>query len=66
IEQGLDISAKLRRFLLAFLRERTFRVRVGRAQSSLRPVLAGVSEGSVVSPFLFNPGPGPPARGTTS
>lgn len=57
VQQALDllgIGGNLRRFLSSFLNDRTLRVRVGHARSTPRPVAAGVPQGSVVSPFLFN------------
>ncbi|KAH7966097.1 hypothetical protein HPB49_013807 [Dermacentor silvarum] len=57
VQQAVDllgIGGNLRRFLSSFLNDRTLRVRVGHARSTPRPVAAGVPQGSVVSPFLFN------------
>ncbi|XP_037572358.2 uncharacterized protein LOC119454525 [Dermacentor silvarum] len=57
IQQALDllgIGGNLRCFITSFLKERTLQVRVGKAKSSPRAVAAGVPQGSVVSPFLFN------------
>ncbi|XP_037520770.1 uncharacterized protein LOC119397417 [Rhipicephalus sanguineus] len=51
---ALGITGHLRAFVSAFLCQRTFRVRVGRASSDPRAVTAGVPQGSVLSPFLFN------------
>nr|XP_037284109.1 uncharacterized protein LOC119176867 [Rhipicephalus microplus] len=57
VEVALDrlgISGSLRGFMTAFLSGRTFRVRVGGATSQPKVITAGVSQGSVLSPFLFN------------
>ncbi|XP_037508119.1 uncharacterized protein LOC119383914 [Rhipicephalus sanguineus] len=57
IESALDalgITGHLRAFVSAFLCQQTFRVRVERASSDPRAVTAGVLQGSVLSPFLFN------------
>nr|XP_037288241.1 uncharacterized protein LOC119181158 [Rhipicephalus microplus] len=50
----LGINGSLRGFVTAFLSGRTFRVRVGGATSQPRDITAGVPQGSVLSPFLFN------------
>ncbi|XP_037508982.1 uncharacterized protein LOC119385652 [Rhipicephalus sanguineus] len=57
VEAALDqlgISGSLRGFVTAFLSGRTFRVRVGRETSQPRDITAGVPQGSVLSPFLFD------------
>ncbi|XP_075735269.1 uncharacterized protein LOC119170629 [Rhipicephalus microplus] len=57
VEAALDrlgINGSLQGFVTAFLSGRTFRVRVGGATSQPRDITAGVPQGSVLSPFLFN------------
>ncbi|XP_075723786.1 uncharacterized protein LOC142765866 [Rhipicephalus microplus] len=57
VEAALDrlgISGSLRGFVTAFLPRRTFCVCVGGATSQPRDITAGVPQGSVLSPFLFN------------
>ncbi|XP_075748175.1 uncharacterized protein LOC142814130 [Rhipicephalus microplus] len=41
-------------FVTAFLTSRTFRLRVGKNTSQPRGIIAGVPQGSVLSPFFFN------------
>ncbi|KAK8763942.1 hypothetical protein V5799_033451 [Amblyomma americanum] len=50
----LGVTGPLLAFVPAFLQGRTFRVHVGGQLSSAQPVAAGVSQGSMLSPFLFN------------
>nr|XP_037272771.1 uncharacterized protein LOC119164655 [Rhipicephalus microplus] len=50
----LSVDGSLRSFLNTFLTGKTFRVRVGKETSQPRYITAGVSQGSVLSPFLFN------------
>ncbi|KAH7963014.1 hypothetical protein HPB52_019248 [Rhipicephalus sanguineus] len=57
IESALDtlgITDCLRASINAFLAGRTLWVRVGRAVSDPMPVITGVLQSSVLSPFLFN------------
>ncbi|KAK8772385.1 hypothetical protein V5799_024371, partial [Amblyomma americanum] len=49
----LGVSARLLRYVEAFLTGRTFQVRVGSTCSTERAVTKGVPQGSVISPFLF-------------
>ncbi|XP_037558020.1 uncharacterized protein LOC119435164 [Dermacentor silvarum] len=56
---ALGVSGRMEQFVRAFLTGRSFRVRVGTAQSSPRPVTAGVPQGSPsCSPDLPPGGPG--------
>lgn len=50
----LGVTGDLRRYVRAFLCNRTLRVRVGAETSLPRRVCTGVPQGSVLSPFLFN------------
>ncbi|XP_037515372.1 uncharacterized protein LOC119391795 [Rhipicephalus sanguineus] len=51
---AMGVSDNLLRYVQAFLSDRTFRVRIGGEISAPRSVNAGVPQGSVLSPFLFN------------
>lgn len=50
----LNIPDYLGCWLKSYLAERTFAVRVGEAMSSTHPISAGVPQGSVLGPHLFN------------
>ena len=49
----LGISGKLLKFLESFLSNRTMQVRIGSVLSSIRKLINGVPQGSVLSPLLF-------------
>ncbi|KAH7933031.1 hypothetical protein HPB49_007159 [Dermacentor silvarum] len=51
---ALGVSGRMEQFVRASLTGRSFRVRVGTAQSCPQPVTAGLPQRSVLSPFLFN------------
>ncbi|XP_077538841.1 uncharacterized protein LOC144151575 [Haemaphysalis longicornis] len=51
---GMGVVVHLRSYVQAFLAGETLRVKVGRATSSPQDVRSGVTQGSVLSPFLFN------------
>lgn len=50
----MGIGGKMYNFILDFLSQRTFRVRVGSENSDEFTVESGIPQGSVISPILFN------------
>lgn len=52
--QQLEFPPYLVKLTSSFLSDRKFQVRIGKSLSEQRPVLAGVPQGAVLSPTLFN------------
>ena len=50
----LGIRGKLLNWIAAFLSNRTFFVKVGNSRSTVRSVMSGVPQGSVLGPILFS------------
>ncbi|XP_037501554.2 uncharacterized protein LOC119375447 [Rhipicephalus sanguineus] len=50
----LGVCGRMLEYLTDFLKGRSLRVRIGNVSSEPRPLVAGVPQGSVLSPFLFN------------
>lgn len=50
---SMDIPLYLCKILLSFMKDRKFSVRVGNAKSSLKTMVAGVPQGSTLSPILY-------------
>lgn len=49
-----NIIIQLVQLLASYLQQRTFRVRVNEAHSSIKQINAGVPQGSLISPILYN------------
>lgn len=52
--QSLGLPAYLLNIIASFLSDRTFQVRVNSCLSERRPMRAGVPQGAILSPLLFN------------